>query len=166
MALHVPQTGVRSMMKDGAQYLSGMEEAIFRNIDACKQIAAIVRSSFGPNGLNKLIVNHLDKLFITNDAATIIRELEVEHPAAKLLVLASQQQDAEVGDGTNFVIILAGKLLEKAEHLLKMGLSPVEVIDGYNLALKKTLEILPDLVCYTLPDYKKKEVTRTAYCFV
>lgn len=80
----------------GVQHYSGLEEAVYRNIDACKQISQIVRTSFGPNGMNKMIVNHLDKLFVTNDAATIIRELEVEHPAAKMLILASQQQVSNV----------------------------------------------------------------------
>lgn len=80
----------------------------------------MVKTSFGPNGMNKMIINHLDKLFVTNDAATMIRELEVEHPAAKLLVMASEQQAHEVGDGTNFVIIFAGMLLHKAENLLHM----------------------------------------------
>lgn len=149
MALHVPQSRVGSMMKDGTKHFSGVDEAIFRNVQACKDIAKIVKSSFGPNGMNKMIVNHLDRLFVTNDAATIIRELEVEHPAAKLLVLASQQQEHEVGDGTNFVIVFAAELLKKAEGLLRMGLSPAEILAGYEKAADKALEILPELVCYT-----------------
>jgi len=140
---------MQSMMKDGTKHFSGTEEAVFRNIQACKDIAKIVKSSFGPNGMNKMIINHLDKLFVTNDAATIIRELEVEHPAAKLLVLASQQQEHEVGDGTNFVIIFAGALLQKAEGLLQMGLSPAEVLGGFEKAVDKALEILPELACGT-----------------
>lgn len=73
--------------------------------------------------MNKMIINHIEKLFVTNDAATIINELEVEHPAAKLLVLASKMQEAEAGDGTNFVIIFAGALLEAAEELLRLVLN-------------------------------------------
>lgn len=102
------------------QYFSGLEEAVIRNITACKTFAQSVRTSYGPNGMNKMVVNHLEKLFVTSDAATIIKELDVEHPAAKLMVLASHMQEAEVGDGTNFVIILAGALLEAAEELLRM----------------------------------------------
>ncbi len=71
---------------------------MFRNVDACEAIAATARTSFGPYGRNKIIVNHLQKVILTNDAATIMRELDVVHPAAKLLVMASQQQEAEVGD--------------------------------------------------------------------
>lgn len=154
MAMHVPQTGMARMMKDGAQHYSGVEEAIFRNIKACKDIANIVKTSFGPNGMNKMIINHLDKLFVTNDAATMIKELEVEHPAAKLLVLASEQQAHEVGDGTNFVIIFAGMLLQKAEGLLRMGLSPAEILGGFEKAKDLAVEMLPDLVCETVQDTK------------
>jgi T-complex protein 1 subunit theta len=93
-------------------------------------------------GRNKMIVNHLEKLFVTNDAATIIRELEVVHPAAKLLVMASQQQESEVGDATNLVLVFAGELLEKAAYLLRMGLHPSEVVQGYELARDKALAIL------------------------
>eukprot|EP00039_Didymoeca_costata_P000229 m.44647 g.44647 ORF g.44647 m.44647 type:complete len:545 (-) comp10133_c0_seq1:3963-5597(-) len=157
MALHVPQGRMASMMKDGTKHFSGTEEAVFRNIQACKDIAAIVKTSFGPNGMNKMIINHLDKLFVTNDAATMINELEVEHPAAKLLVLASQQQEHEVGDGTNFVIIFAGMLLHKAETLLRMGLSPTEVLHGFEKAADKALEILPELVCYTAKNVRDEE---------
>lgn len=89
-----------------------------------------------------MIVNHLEKLFVTNDAATIIREIDVVHPAAKLLVMASQQQESELGDNTNLVIVLAGELLKKAEHLLRLGLHPSEVIQGYELARERALEIL------------------------
>jgi T-complex protein 1 subunit theta len=102
------------------QYFSGLEEAVYRNIHACKQFAQTVRTAYGPNGMNKMVINHLEKLFVTSDAATIIRELDIEHPAAKLMVLASQMQEQEIGDGTNFVIIFSGALLEAAEDLLRM----------------------------------------------
>lgn len=156
MALHVPQSRMQSMMKDGTKHYSGTEEAVFRNVQACKDISKIVKTSFGPNGMNKMIINHLDRLFVTNDAATIIRELEVEHPAAKLLVLASQQQEHEVGDGTNFVLIFAGALLAKAEGLLRMGLSPAEILGGYEKACDKALELLPSLVSYTAKNVRDK----------
>ena len=78
------------------QHLQGLEEAVYRNIAATKDLTEITRTSLGPNGRNKMVINHLEKLFVTNDAATIIRELEVVHPAVKLLVMASQQQEQEV----------------------------------------------------------------------
>lgn len=92
-----------------------------------------------------MVINYLNKLFVTNDAATIIKELEVFHPAAKLLVMASQQQETELGDYTNFVIIFAGELLKCAETLLKMGLKPSEVVEGYEIALKQSMKILEEL---------------------
>jgi len=84
------------MMKDGSKFFSGLEEAVIRNIDACKDFANTVATAFGPNGMNKMVINHLEKLFVTNDAATIIRELEVEHPAAKMMILGSQMMEQEV----------------------------------------------------------------------
>uniref|UniRef100_A0A674K9B8 T-complex protein 1 subunit theta n=1 Tax=Terrapene triunguis TaxID=2587831 RepID=A0A674K9B8_9SAUR len=148
MAMHVPKApGFAQMLKEGAKHFSGLEEAVFRNIQACKELAQTTRTALGPNGMNKMVINHLEKLFVTNDAATILRELEVQHPAAKMIVMASHMQEQEVGDGTNFVLVFAGTLLELAEELLRMGLSVSEVIEGYEKACKKALEILPDLVC-------------------
>lgn len=158
MALHVPKPpGIAQMMKEGAHCFSGLEEAVYRNISACKQFAQIIRTAYGPNGMNKMVINHIEKLFITNDAATIFNELEVEHPAVKLLIMASKMQEAEVGDGTNFVIIFSGALLEAAEELLRLGITISEIIEGYELALEKALEILPTLSVYEVTDYRDKE---------
>ncbi|PNI61643.1 CCT8 isoform 7 [Pan troglodytes] len=128
-------------------HFSGLEEAVYRNIQACKELAQTTRTAYGPNGMNKMVINHLEKLFVTNDAATILRELEVQHPAAKMIVMASHMQEQEVGDGTNFVLVFAGALLELAEELLRIGLSVSEVIEGYEIACRKAHEILPNLVC-------------------
>ncbi|KAG2686313.1 hypothetical protein I3760_09G001300 [Carya illinoinensis] len=96
--------------------------------------------------MNKMVINHLDKLFVTNDAATIVNELEVQHPAAKILVLASKSQQEEIGDGANLTISFAGELLQNAEELIRMGLHPSEIISGYIKAINKTVEILEQLV--------------------
>ncbi|KAL8058170.1 hypothetical protein ABFX02_03G001300 [Erythranthe guttata] len=96
--------------------------------------------------MNKMVINHLDKLFVTNDAATIVNELEVQHPAAKLLVLAGKAQQEEIGDGANLTVSFAGELLQKAEELIRMGLHPSEIIIGYTKAINKTIEILEELV--------------------
>jgi len=92
-----------------------------------------------------VVINHLQKMTLTSDAATILRELDVVHPAAKLLVMASQQQEAEMGDATNMVIILAGELLKKAEDLLRMGLKTSDIVLGYERAQKFALEALEEL---------------------
>lgn len=139
---------------------TGLDEAVFRNINACKEFAATLRSSYGPNGMNKMIINHIEKQFVTSDAGTIINELDVEHPAAKLMVMASKMQDNEIGDGTNFVVILAGALLEKAEELLRLGITPTEIACGYEKALQKALEILPTLVCYEVKDFRNEDTVK------
>ncbi|KAJ8955784.1 hypothetical protein NQ314_006851 [Rhamnusium bicolor] len=153
MALHVPKApGFAQMLKEGARHYSGLEEAVIRNINACKEFAHSVKSAYGPNGMNKMVINHIEKQFVTSDAATIIRELDVEHPAAKLMIMGSQMQDSEVGDGTNFVIILAGALLECSEELIRLGVTPTEIAEGFEKALDKCIEILSSLVCYEVKD--------------
>ncbi|XP_039432778.1 T-complex protein 1 subunit theta [Culex pipiens pallens] len=163
MALHVPKApGFASMLKEGARAYSGLEEAVYRNISACKEFASSVRSAYGPNGMNKMIINHIEKQFVTSDAGTIMRELDVEHPAAKLMIQASQMQEAEVGDGTNFVVIFCGALLEVAEELLRLGVTTSDITEGYEKALDKALEILPTLVCHEVKDYRNQEVVKEA----
>ena len=103
-----------------------------------------------------MVINHLDKLFVTSDAATIIREIEVHHPAAKMIAMAAKMQESEAGDGTNFIISLAGELMVQAENLIKMGVHPSEIVLGYEKAAKKCLELLEGLCCYKLENIKDK----------
>lgn len=130
---------------------------MLRNIDACRAIASTVQTSLGPYGRNKIVINHLQKMILTSDAATILRELDVVHPAAKLLVMASQQQDAEMGDATNLVIVLAGELLKKAEDLLRMGLKTSDIVTGYEKAQKFALETLEELEVDKAADLSSQE---------
>lgn len=116
--------------------------AVIRNIEACRAIAQTVQTSLGPYGRNKIVINHLQKMILTSDAASILRELDVVHPAAKLIVMASQQQEAEMGDATNMVIVLAGELLKKAEELLRMGLKTSDVVLGFERGQKEALRCL------------------------
>ena len=95
--------GLQGMLKEGHKSYEGLHGAVLRNIDAAKAIAGMVQTSLGPNGMNKLVVNHLEKIIVTSDCATILKELEVQHPAAKMLVMASEMQEQEYGDNTNFV---------------------------------------------------------------
>lgn len=153
--------GLQSLLKEGSRHFAGLEEAILKNIDACKQLSTITRTSLGPHGMNKMVINSHDKLFVTSDAATILKELEVVHPAAKLLVLAAKMQESEVGDGTNLVVILAGELLKLAEELVTMGLHPSDILSGYEKAAKKAEENLRTLTIYTLADsHDKVEVSK------
>lgn len=146
MVFQMQPYGIQGLLKEGHKHLSGLDEAVLKNIDACKQLTLITRTSLGPNGMNKMIINHLDKLFVTNDAATIVNELEVQHPAAKILVLAGKAQQEEIGDGANLTISFAGEILQNAEELIRMGLHPSEIISGYTKAINKTVELLEEMV--------------------
>jgi T-complex protein 1 subunit theta len=106
--------------------------------------------------MNKLVVNHLEKLFVTSDAATIVEELEVVHPAARMVTRAALMQVQEVGDGSNFVISFCGELLTQAEELLRIGVHPSEIVEGYKRASEDALKILESLACSTLENPRDK----------
>lgn len=140
----------RALMKEiQKNSLDSEDGAVLRNIEACRAISQTVQTSLGPYGRNKIVINHLQKMILTSDAATILRELDVVHPAAKLLVMASQQQDAEMGDATNFVIILAGELLKKAEELLRIGLKTSDIVQGYEKAQNFAMKVLEGSLLFT-----------------
>lgn len=149
--------GFNNLLKEGSKHYSGLEEAILRNISACKEISNMTKTSLGPNGMKKMIVNHIDKIFVTSDAATILKEMEVQHPAAKLIVMASKMQESECGDGTNLVITFAGELLSQAESLIKMGLHPSQIVLGYEQAQKKALEILESLSTFSVTNVRDED---------
>jgi len=140
--------GLQGMLKGGHQHYEGVDEAVAKNIDAVKQLAQKMSTSLGPNGMNKLVVNHLEKIIVTSDCATMVRELEVVHPAAKMVALASDMQEQECGDGTNFVVTFAGELLSKALDLLRSGVHISEVVEGYERAFQFCLDQMPQLVCH------------------
>jgi len=144
--------GMQGMLKDGHKTFQGVEGNILKNCDAAKQIAGMVQTSLGPNGMNKLVVNHLEKIMVTSDCAAIVNELEVQHPAAKILVLAAGMQQNEYGDNTNLVMSFAGELLKLAEDLIKQGLHVAEIVSGYERAFEKVKELLPGLVSKTVQD--------------
>lgn len=97
MAIPMPRApGYVQMMKEGTRHFAGLEEAVIRNIEACTEFSKSLRSAYGPRGLNKMVINHLEKLFVTSDAATIVNQLDVQHPAAEMMVMASQMQEQEV----------------------------------------------------------------------
>jgi len=153
--------GLQGMLKDGHRHIEGVEEAVVKNLEAGTQLSQIVQTSLGPNGMNKLVINHLDKILVTSDAATILQEMEVMHPAAKMLVMGASMQEKEIGDGTNLTVTFAGELLKKAENLLRMGLHPSEVVAGYKKAHEKAAELLPTLTCETVDDmHDVTKVTR------
>ncbi|POR34051.1 Putative T-complex protein 1 subunit theta [Tolypocladium paradoxum] len=157
MSLNIPNAPNAGLFKQGYNNYDAEDGAVLRNIDACRAIASTVQTSLGPYGRNKVVINHLQKMILTSDAATILRELDVVHPAAKLLVMASQQQEAEMGDATNLVIVLAGELLRKAEDLLRMGLKTSDIVIGYEKAQKFALETLEKLAVDKVEDMRDQE---------
>jgi len=145
--------GFQNLLKDGYKHYAGLEEAMLRNIEACKQISNMTKTSLGPLGMNKMVVNHLDKIFVTSDAATLLKEVEVQHPAAKMIALAAKMQESECGDMTNFVISFAGELLQQAENLLKTGLHPSDIVSGYKRATTSAIKMIEGLARYEVNDF-------------
>ncbi|GMM31102.1 chaperonin-containing T-complex subunit [Martiniozyma asiatica (nom. inval.)] len=156
MSLRLPGNPNSSLFKQGYQMHTNTDGAINRNIQACREMSALISSSIGPCGKNKIIVNDLGKIFITNDAATMIKELNVVHPAVKVLVMHSQQQEEEMGDNTNYVLVLAGELLHLAEKLVVLGLTPTEIIQGYKLANKFVMSELENIVVDEVKNFEDK----------
>ncbi|AET41538.1 chaperonin-containing T-complex subunit CCT8 Ecym_8255 [Eremothecium cymbalariae DBVPG len=161
MSLKLPQNPNAGLFKQGYNSYSNADGQIQKSIAAIREIHQMCLTSMGPCGRNKIIVNHIGKYIITNDAATMLRELEIVHPAVKVLVMASEQQKIDVGDGTNFVMVLAGELLNVSEKLIALGLSPVEIIQGYNVAKNFTLEELDKMVVNEVIDkHDKNELVK------
>jgi len=133
----------QQLFGEGARRTNGSDARRY-NLLAARLIAEIVSNCLGPRGLDKMFTDVLGELTITKDGATILRKIDVDHPAAKILIEASNAVDNEVGDGTTSVVILAGALTEKAEKLLDMGISPATIVEGYANSLKIALEALQD----------------------
>ena len=131
------------ILKEGSGESRG-REAQRNNITAAKLIAEIVRSSLGPRGMDKMLVDSMGDVTITNDGATMLKEIDVQHPAAKMMVEISKSTDNEVGDGTTSAVVVAGALLEKAEDLIVKDVHPVVIVDGYSRAAEKAQKILEE----------------------
>ncbi len=129
------------ILPEGATRILG-REAQRANIAVAYAVASIVKSTLGPKGMDKMLVSELGDIVITNDGATILDEMNVEHPVAKLMVEIAKTQDKEVGDGTTSVVVLAGELLKNAGDLIEKGINPNTIIKGYDMAAKKAQELL------------------------
>ena len=151
------------LLKDGASETKG-REAQKNNIAAGKIIADIVRTSLGPRGMDKMLVDTLGDVTITNDGATILKEIDVQHPAAKMLVEISKTTDNEVGDGTTSAVVLAGALLENAESLILQDVHPTIIVDGYKKAAKKAKQYLSEIGEKITPNDKNmlKKIAKTS----
>ncbi len=151
------------VLKEGTARTRG-KEALHNNILAGKVLAEIMRTSLGPKGMDKMLVDQFGDITITNDGATILDEIDIVHPGAKFIAKLAKSQDIEVGDGTTTTVVLAGELLAQAEDLLREDIHPTMIIDGYQKALKKALEILDEIAIPIDVNNEEmvKEISKTA----
>ncbi|MEM1737439.1 MAG: thermosome subunit beta [Nitrososphaerota archaeon] len=151
------------ILREGTQRTRG-RDAQLNNIMVAKVIAEAMRSSLGPRGMDKMLVDSFGDVTITSDGATILKEMEVEHPVAKMLVEVAKAQDAEVGDGTTTVVVLAGELLAKAEELIEKEVHPSIIIDGYKKAAVKALEVYDQIAVPVSVEDKEtlKKIAKTS----
>src|SRR5580658_8793451 len=129
------------ILKEGTESTRG-KSAAANNIAAARAIADAVRSTLGPRGMDKMLVDSMGDITITNDGVTILKEVDVEHPAAKMLVEVAKTQDQQCGDGTTTAVVLAGELLKRAEGLIDQNIHPTIISQGYRRASQKALEVL------------------------
>ncbi len=147
------------VLREGSNRSRG-REAQHGNITAIKVVAESVRSSLGPKGMDKMLVDNFGDVTITSDGRTILDEMDIQHPAAKMMVEVSKTQDNEAGDGTTSAVIIAGELLSRAEELIEKNVHPTVIIDGYNKAAQKALETLEKIA---IPiDLKSQEYLKKA----
>ncbi|RXA21925.1 thermosome subunit [Methanosarcina sp. MSH10X1] len=140
------------------------KEALSMNIAAAKAVASIVKSTLGPRGMDKMLVNPIGDIAITNDGATILHDMSIEHPAAKMVVEVAESLESSAGDGTTSAVVLTGSLLEKAESLIESGVHPSVIVKGYRLAAEKAVELFENLAISTGENEKDMlvEVARTS----
>merc|ERR1719261_1695218 len=135
--------GTKDQLYLNGERVSG-QEVRTQNVTAALSVANVVKTSLGPIGLDKMLVDDLGEVTITNDGATILANMEVEHPAARVLVQLSEMQDKEVGDGTTSVVILASELLKRANELVKNSIHPTSIMSGYRLAMKESIKFIKE----------------------
>ncbi|MEA2033267.1 MAG: thermosome subunit alpha [Euryarchaeota archaeon] len=151
------------ILKEGSERTRG-KDAQSRNILAAKTIANSVKSTLGPKGMDKMLVDSMGDVVITNDGATILKEMDIEHPAAKMMVEIAKTQDNEVGDGTTSAVVIGGELLKRAEDLLDQEVHPTLIVTGYRLAAEKAYEVLKKMAKTVKPDDVKtlKKIATTS----
>ena len=143
------------VLKEGTER-SKDKEAQFNNIAAAKAVADAVRSTLGPKGMDKMLVDSIGDVTVTNDGVTILKEIDVQHPAAKMVVEVAKTQDDECGDGTTTAVVLAGELLKQSESLIDANVHPTVITNGYKLAAAKAVEVLNDIAVQSNDDMLKK----------
>jgi thermosome len=149
------------LLKEGAKRERG-RDAQHNNITAAVAIAESIRTSLGPRGQDKMLVDSFGDVTITNDGATILKEIDVEHPAAKMIVEVAKTQDDEVGDGTTTAVVLAGELLKQAESLIDQKIHPTVIVEGYRKATDKAISVLDSIALKDSTDAMLKKIAMTS----
>jgi thermosome len=144
MAQEAAQTGPVYIMKEGSQSTKG-RDAQYYNIMAAMAVAGAVVSTLGPRGMDKMLVDSTGDIVVTNDGVTILRKMDIEHPAAKMMVEVARAQDSEVGDGTTTAVVIAGELLRQAGVLLERSVHPAVIVKGYGMAAAKALKLAEEM---------------------
>ena len=156
-----PNATFSSLLKEGFRHYKGIHEATMRNIEAIQDLSSMTRTSYGPNGMNKYIINQHDKLYLTKDASVMTEQLDINHPAANIFVRASKAQDEQCGDATNYVITFGGELLNKAADMISGGLHLSDIVTGYEEGYKKCMELFDKIPTQDKNDLKNKEIVTT-----
>jgi len=140
------------------------KDAQRNNILAAKMVSEVVKTTLGPRGMDKMLVTPTNEIIVTNDGVTILDEMQIEHPAAKMMVEIAKTQEKEVGDGTTTSVMIAGKLLENAERLLDKKIHPTVIVKGYRLAQQKAQEILSEVSLKISPENEEvlRQIAMTA----
>ena len=147
------------ILREGTSRTRG-RDAQANNINAAKAVASAVRTTLGPKGMDKMLVDTLGDVVVTNDGVTILKEMDIEHPAAKMMVEVAKTMDEEAGDGTTTAVVLAGELLKKAEELLEQELHPTVIASGYRMAAEKAKEILDGVAVDVSEESVREDVMR------
>ncbi|MCQ2915151.1 MAG: T-complex protein 1 subunit theta [Alphaproteobacteria bacterium] len=146
--------GFNNLLKSGYRHYKGKAQTLMKNVEAISDMAEMTRTSLGPNGMKKYIINYLDKIFLTKDANVMATELEINHPAVNVLVDALKAQNAEQGDLTNFVVTFGGELMSKAGNLVSEGVHVADVSEGYEKAFNYSMELLDKANTHKVEDVK------------
>ncbi|CAG9482486.1 T-complex protein 1 subunit theta, putative [Plasmodium vivax] len=154
--------GFNSVLKDGYRIVKNNEDAILKNIEACKEICGIVQTSLGPKSMNKLVINHINKKVVTSDCITILKDLEINHPVVNILKKLSETMNYEYGDFTNYVFTLTTEMLDKASHLIQQGFNINDILTGFMLGYKEVERVISsELIAYKMKSFSdEKEIKK------
>ncbi|SBS82317.1 T-complex protein 1 theta subunit [Plasmodium malariae] len=155
------KVGLNAILKDGYRIVKNNEEAILKNIEACKEICAILQTSLGPKCMNKLIINHINKKIVSSDCITILKDLDINHPVVNILKKLSETMNYEYGDFTNYVFTITTEMLDKASFLIEQGFNINDILRGFLLGYNEIERVFPELIAWELENvYDENEIKK------